>query len=357
MKLENFCKKGLWFLLITSVGLAAGACGGGAPNDERPEQTFEATAGGTVEAWLVDGVAGLRFDRVTRPSPFDAPQAGCTSTFATNVELFVVASEVSSSSFSLGVTTSVATPFGTQSGPSFGVGGEAFATEVFRPGSGERLKTAPGAEFEIGRSCQGIALRYTQTAELLQGGGAARRSVTRLANVISLPADAMLFPQTSCVVDAAATNATGVKVERCSAGKRDPRDGGYDELRVRVRGSARPGDVSDLRHGRAYRAWVSLNGEQRTLPAACRADVEGSTAVWTCALTLTTGLKAFAYDDEGYAVEPGLFRWARRDGAAVVNAWDVQFALVDDEGVWVRAPDGGDFRARVEERTTFPAGG
>jgi hypothetical protein len=347
--------------VLLSCALAAAACNGEAgAAGESAEQASNATAGdgveaaaGPVEAWLVDGAVGARFTRVTRPTE-GSSTPGCTSTFATGVELFVVslAADRDHVDFDFELRTSVSTPFGSGAGPTFRVDEAAFSRQGNHDPGGEAMKVASVPDFEIGRICQGFVHEYTQTGVLTDAGAAPRQSSTRLANVLSFPRGA-LFPAPKCTADVGAANASGVRVERCAGAQRDPRDFGYDELKIRVRSSAHDGDggVPGLLQGRSYTAWLSLNGVQRTYPMACKQEVRFPSVTWSCALNVVSEEKAFAYDDDGYVVDRGPFTFSRGVDRNTVNAWDVQFALVDEQGNWVKASPDADFFARVEQRT------
>jgi hypothetical protein len=350
------------FACAVALGLGFGAAGcqgaAGGAGGETAGQTAEATAAeGFVETWAVDRTVGVRFNRVTRPD--DAAGPGCTSVVATNVEFYVVAivPDREHANYSFDLRTSVSTPFGSGPGATIHLDEAAFAREEVRAqgGSTNRLRVAAHPDFEIGRTCQGVDQTFTQTATFAEEGRPTRETVTRLSNVLSFGPDSGLFPIQPCVTDAGAANASGVSVERCSGAPRDPRDFGYDELKIRVRGSAHDGDggVPGLLQGRSYSVWLSLNGEQRTFPLSCRREVRFPSVTQACALDLVSEDKVVAFDDEGYVVDRGPFTFSRAPDRNTVNAWDVEFAFVDEQGNWVKADDGGNFKARVEQRT-FP---
>ena len=54
--------------------------------------------------------------------------------------------------------------------------------------------------------------------------------------------------------------------------------------------------------------------------------------------------------EDGPVLDRDAFRWARRAGGSIGNAWDVEFALVSDRGEWLKSGNS-NFKVRFGEKT------
>jgi hypothetical protein len=321
----------LSYKLVTSVAfaLSVGACSV-AEETNNVETSSDAIATGAIDAWLVEGAAGITFTRAPGPTP-NPVGAGCTSVFAKNVKLFVPEGQLGSSA--LTIKTEFSARFGSGTLSEVSIPPSAF-TEKLTRASGERLLATSRPDFEIERSCQGTSYNIYQTSSV---GG--KSNTTTLAHVLSLPASKLLRSD-PCTAESGPSTTSGVSIKRCSGAL-------HDEVQLYIRDERDSGDggVKAMKMARKYSAWVSVNGVGKLYPMGCNATKRGG---WQCALNVTSMPKAFAYDDQGYQVDAGLFKWSRRN-AETLNAWDVAFAIVDENGNWVNN-DGQNFTSRLAER-------
>ncbi len=316
---------------IASVALAlfVGACSAAEQTTDLEAQS-DALETGAIDAWLVEGSAGITFTRAPGATPNPVGE-GCSSVFAKNVTLFVPEGQLGSSP--LTIKTQFSARFGSGTLSEVSVPSSAFTGTVTRA-SGEKLRVASQPDFEIERSCQGTGYNLYQSIVLGE-----KLNTTTLAHVISLPASKLLRSD-SCKEETGAPNTSAYFVKRCSGAL-------HDEVQLYIRNEQDSGDggVKAMKIARKYSAWVSVNGVAKLYPMSCDATTRGG---WQCSLNVTSMPKAFAYDNTGYYVDSELFKWSRRD-AATLNAWDVSFAILDEDGNWVNN-DGRNFTSRIGER-------